>query len=300
MPRARRRPAPLSADAIRRAGELIAESRHSLAPIVDFPATLRPQDEAEGYAVQRVHLARFGDRIASRSGRRGYKVGLVSAQMRAACGCTATLGFDAPVYGGVPPERVFGGRAEVPFDRTISPFVEGEFAVEIGADVPPAGAPYTAATIATRVGACMAGIEIVDPRIRYFDYAPPLGPLMVADDGSNWGVVVGEGRRDWRGVDLAAARCTFAKNGATVAAGTGADLAGHPFEVLAWLANALIGRGETLAPGDVVLLGSVTPSYAELDPDCEIVCTWDAFGECRVRFHGAMTEHQKKISLFRK
>jgi 2-keto-4-pentenoate hydratase len=123
---------------------------------------------------------------------------------------------------------------------------------------------------------------------------------MVADDGSNWGVVVGEGRRDWRGVDLAAARCTFAKNGATVAAGTGADLAGHPFEVLAWLANALIGRGETLAPGDVVLLGSVTPSYAELDPDCEIVCTWDAFGECRVRFRGAMTEHQKKISLFRK
>ena len=125
----RHRSAPLSADAIRRAGELIAESRHSLAPIADFPETLRPRDEAEGYAVQRVHLARFADRIASRSGRRGYKVGLVSAQMRAACGGTAALGFDAPVYGGVLPDRVFSGRAEVRFDRTISPFVEGEFAV---------------------------------------------------------------------------------------------------------------------------------------------------------------------------
>ena len=284
----------MDAKAADRAGEVIATARHSLTMIEDLPTAIRPMTEADGYAVQAIHLRQLAKLIGSRGSIGGYKVGLVSAQMRAACGGTATLGFDAPVFGGVLVERTVRGSATVPYAQAISPFVEGEFAVRIGADVPRASAPYTRDSVATFVEACAGGIEIVDPRLRYFDFKPPLAPLMVADDGSNWGVVVGEGRTDWRNLDLRAARCTLAKNGQAIASGVGADLQGHPFEVLAWLANALLARGSMLRRGDVVLLGSVTPSYTDLDDDCEIVCAWDTLGSCRVRFTGKLTDVQKR------
>ena len=46
-------------------------------------------------------------------------------------------------------------------------------------------------------------------------------------------------------------------NDAVVGSGCGADVLGHPFEALAWLANQLAGRGGGLKTGDVVLTGSV-------------------------------------------
>ena len=46
-------------------------------------------------------------------------------------------------------------------------------------------------------------------------------------------------------------------NGESVGSGTGADIMGHPFEALAWLANSMAGRGKGLRAGEFVLLGSL-------------------------------------------
>jgi 2-keto-4-pentenoate hydratase len=49
----------------------------------------------------------------------------------------------------------------------------------------------------------------------------------------------------------------MAINGVEVGTGRGADILGHPLAALAWLANALAGRGRYLNAGEFVLLGSV-------------------------------------------
>jgi 2-oxo-3-hexenedioate decarboxylase/2-keto-4-pentenoate hydratase len=46
-------------------------------------------------------------------------------------------------------------------------------------------------------------------------------------------------------------------NGQAVGEGHGRDVMGHPFEPLAWLANALIARGKQLREGMVVMTGSI-------------------------------------------
>jgi 2-oxo-3-hexenedioate decarboxylase/2-keto-4-pentenoate hydratase len=46
-------------------------------------------------------------------------------------------------------------------------------------------------------------------------------------------------------------------NGAVAGSGRGADVLGHPFEALAWLANQLAAQGRVLRAGDLVLTGSI-------------------------------------------
>ena len=46
-------------------------------------------------------------------------------------------------------------------------------------------------------------------------------------------------------------------DGALAGSGVGAEVMGHPFEAVAWLANALAERGEGLRAGQLVLCGSL-------------------------------------------
>ena len=58
-------------------------------------------------------------------------------------------------------------------------------------------------------------------------------------------------------MDLTAIEGSMYINGTRVGSGTGADIMGHPFEALAWLANSMAGRGRGLSHGEFVLLGSL-------------------------------------------
>ena len=63
-------------------------------------------------------------------------------------------------------------------------------------------------------------------------------------------------------MDLVAARGIMKINGQEVGEGHGADVMGHPFEPLVWLANTLAQRGESLFAGAIVITGSiVTPKF---------------------------------------
>jgi 2-keto-4-pentenoate hydratase len=46
-------------------------------------------------------------------------------------------------------------------------------------------------------------------------------------------------------------------NGEQVGQGRGADVMGHPLELLAWLANLLAERGQALHAGMTVITGSI-------------------------------------------
>ncbi|MDZ4737001.1 MAG: fumarylacetoacetate hydrolase family protein [Rhodospirillaceae bacterium] len=239
-----------------------------------------PQTEADGYAIQDA-----ATRAVVASGRKigGYKIGLVTEQMRIQTGGRETLGVDTPVYGTMLADRIFQNETTVRHADFVQLYIEGEFAVRIARDVPPRACDYDRGSIGDFVESCFAAIEIVEFRLPYFDYTPPLAPLMIADNGSNWGAVVGKPVTDWHKLDIPSLRAEMRLDGRRVAEGMAHQLLGHPFEVLAWMANHMNRRGRSLAGGDIVLLGSVTPSFKDFTAPAAIDVEWDALGSVAIR-----------------
>ncbi len=89
-------------------------------------------------------------------------------------------------------------------------------------------------------------------------------PALIADNAIHGAFVLGPGTEDWRNLDLAAHEVVFAKDGAEVGRGVGANALGHPLNALAWLADQGVLGGRGLKAGDLVTTGLVTPfAYAE-------------------------------------
>ena len=167
--------------------------------------------------------------------------------------------------------------------RYRAPGVECEIALTLDADLDGAGAPHTRASVAGAVASCHAAIEVIDDR--YEDLGAMGGPTLIADDMLHAACVLGRPVRP--GADLAAVRGVFHVNGRAAGSGRGADLMGHPYEVLAWLANRLAEVGQPLLAGHVVMCGSVVaPLWLADQPvgDLEVVANFDGLGEARATF----------------
>jgi 2-oxo-3-hexenedioate decarboxylase/2-keto-4-pentenoate hydratase len=231
-----------------RAVDIMSQNRVRPLPLEGLPADCRPPDGAAAYVLQG-HLSRrltelgFGPPA-------GWKIGCTTAVMQ------RFLGIDAPCAGTVHERGLKSGGAgrfrRADFNR---PGVECEIAVVLAQPLPAAAAPFDRASVGKAVGAAMAAIEVVDDRWR--DFRQVDTPTLIADDFFHAALVVGEPRRDWRTLDLAATRGVMRIDGREVGTGRGADVLGHPLEALAWLANALARRGRGLPPGCIVTLGSI-------------------------------------------
>jgi 2-keto-4-pentenoate hydratase len=237
----------MPAEAIGRAAELLGRARLERTRFGGLPTDCRPPDEAAAYAVQdalhrRLTAAGFGPLA-------GHKIGCTTAVMQ------RFLNIDSPCAGGVFAATVQHGAGEFRHADFQRVGVECEIAVRLAAPLPAAGAPYDRAGVARAVGACMAAIEVVDDR--YEDYRSLDAPTLIADDFFNAACVLAEPVKNWGELDLARVGGRMAINGSDVGSGRGGDVLSHPFEALAWLANDLAGRGQTLAAGAFVLLGSV-------------------------------------------
>ena len=132
--------------------------------------------------------------------------------------------------------------------------VEFEVAVRVGADLPASGGPWTRASVADRVAACLPAFELVEDGNA--DYKTLDAFTLVAQNTWNAGIVLGAPVTAWRSVDLerAVTRCWI--NDQPGGEGKTGDALGHPFEALAWLANLLNRRGRMLERGMVVMTGS--------------------------------------------
>jgi 2-keto-4-pentenoate hydratase len=241
----------------------------------------RPRTEIDGYDVQNRTVQTLCRKLNADFA--GYKVGLVSKEIREQCGGAERLGVDWPVFGSLLSTHCFSGTAKVRLIDLVQPSVECEIAVQIGEDVPAGSLAYDRESIAPFVSHCMAAIELVDFHLPFFDYSSPLAPLFIADNGSNWGCVVGTPVSATDLGDITELRGTLLKNGKPVASGQGRDLLGHPYEVLAWLQNHLFDQSRSLRKGEIVMLGSVTPNFRIQTP-CEIRVDWEKLGSAAVDF----------------
>ena len=237
-----------------------------------MPEDCRPASLEEAYAVQAALNARLVETHGAVCGR---KIGCTTPVMQ------RYLEIAHPCAGALYENRTHAAPATVAYADHWRPGVECEIAVRLGRALPAAAAPFDRAAVAAAVEACMAAIEIVDDR--YEDFRALDTPTLIADDFFSAGAVLGPPVTAWRDVDLAAAGGTMTINGAQVGAGTGADVMGHPFEALTWLANHAAAGDRPLRAGDVVLTGSVVETKW-VEPGDTVRVAIEGLGEASVTF----------------
>ena len=260
---------PLAVD---QAVALYVAARHRRQRIALLPEDCRPASLDEAYAVQ----AALNERLRATHGAVcGRKIGCTTPVMQ------RYLEIAHPCAGALYDNRTHSAPATVPYADHWRPGVECEIAVRLGQPLPAEAVPFDRGAVADAVEACMAAIEIVDDR--YDDFRALDTPTLIADDFFSAGAVLGSPVTAWRAVDLAAAGGVMAINGARVGAGTGADVMGHPFEALTWLANHAAASGRPLAAGDMVLTGSVVETKW-VEPGDTVHVEIEGLGEASVTF----------------
>ena len=258
----------MTPEAIDRAVTLYADARHRERRIDVLPESCRPATLDDAYAVQAALNARLGATHGTVCGR---KIGCTTPVMQ------RYLEIAHPCAGALYEHRTHSAPATVAYADRWRPGVECEIAVRLARPLPAAAAPFDRDTVAGAVDACMAAIEIVDDR--YEDFRALDTPTLIADDFFSAGAVLGTPVTAWRGVDLAAAGGVMVH----VGAGIGADVMGHPFEALTWLANHAAASGQPLQAGDVVLTGSVVETKW-VEPGDTVHVTIEGLGEASVTF----------------
>lgn len=201
------------------------------------PAEARELDTAGAYAVQREVAARSG-------GIGGFKVARRPGQ--------ATL--MAPILRA----DVHASPARFGPDAFTSLGIELEVGFRILAPLPPAVAPGFRAAARDAL-AVVPVIEVVDSRLADADAATP--ELKLADNQLNGAVIVGGEVRDWQGLDLAAVEAKLTVGSERVLDGRAEVPGGDAFDTFCELASIIGDHCGGLAPGQVVITGSLNPIF---------------------------------------
>ncbi len=256
------------------AADALIENRARRLPAGPLPPTIAPRDVAEGVAVQ-VAIARRKRAVPPG----GFKIGATGSRMQ------AFLGLPGPAAAFMRREDILSSGSAQPYAQFHNVQVECELAVRLGRDLPPKTCTPEQAQEA--VEALSAAIEVVENR-----YGPPpigdlkaLGtPTLIADQVYHAACVVGPPAEGWRDYDLAALHGRLSVDLVVRDKGSSADLLGHPMRALAWLAGSETAAGfGGLRAGQIIMLGSVTPSVA-IEGPCSVTVEFDHLPACTFRF----------------
>jgi len=212
-------------------------------------------------------------RIMAKAGRgdiAGWKIALTSKAMQ------QMTGVDQPAAGAIFSTVVHPSPHRLSLAAYHHLGVEFEVAVRLGDDLPASGGPWTRASVASKVAACLPAFELVEDGDA--DYKTLDAFTLIAQNTWNGGVVLGAPVTAWRGIDLEAAvtRCWI--NDAPSGQGKTGDALGHPFEAVAWLANLLNRHGRQLTRDMIVMTGSsITTKFPS--PGDRIRFAIDGLGE---------------------
>jgi len=224
------------------AAKILAAARREGQLLDRLPDDAAPRDLADALAIQEALAQRLGVPAA------GWKIGATAPLVQ------AKIGLTHPFHGRVFAGTIYASGIAIPAGAGHN-ILEAELAVRLARDLPPVRHGYTAESVAAAVGAVIPCIEINRPSFRT-PFAMR-GLDVIADNGSNAGLVLGAPVADWPNRDLAAVSVVFRLNGAERAKGVGAAVMGHPFAALAWLAGERAGRGAPLRAGEIVATGSM-------------------------------------------
>ena len=183
-------------------------------------------DQSAAYALQTAVTTLSGAAVA------GWKLGATSHASREA------LGLSAPFYGPLLAPFCFSTGITITGAAAFGPGAEGEFALTMGADLPPRDAPYTEDDVAAAVASVCPALEIAGTRLAGGLLQTDARHL-IADDAANIAFVAGDPVADWRAIGLATQTITLTINGEERGTGTGTLALGGPLTALTWFANTL-------------------------------------------------------------
>lgn len=224
----------------------LLNARHVSSAISPVRTLLPPKDIAAAYRVQQANVQALIERGAQPIGR---KIGLTSEAVQ------QQLGVDQPDFGVLFDFMAYSGDAvDVSRDKFISPRIEAEIAVILGADltIPKLDRPSLVQSIAE----IAAAAEIVDSAV--IDWDIDIVDT-IADNASSGAFVVGTPQKFDPDLDLRPLAMRLSRDGKLVSQGRGAASLGDPLNALAWLADISIAFGNPLKAGDVILLGALGP-----------------------------------------
>ncbi len=220
----------------------------------------------------RVQLAVRDRKIAAGDRQAGWKVGLTSERVR------QRYGMSARPFGHIMAADIYQSRSSIPMARFRFAAVEPELCFTIGTSI--RGPGITPARARAAVAAVSAAFELNQNRAQgVADF-----PLNVADDLSQWGLVIGDTRSPLApGLDLAAVTMECRCGAKVVARAVGdANTIDDHFLSLSILANTLAEYGEALEAGMRVITGS----FSKHDVAAGEVwrASFSGIGEVSVRF----------------
>lgn len=223
------------------------------AVVDDLPEDMRPASLDEGYAIAQRLAALFADDPAF--GPAGaWKIGCTTVALQ------KLMGVPHPCCGQLYEQRIHRDSATVSLSAHHFMRLECEIAVRLGRDLPLPSAPHDAQTVAGAVAAILPSVEIIDNR--YADPTKASTGGLIADDFLGAGLILGAEVPAGQIDDPAALEGGFSIDGADPAeTGKGADILGHPYAALAWLANHRNAQGGMLKAGEIVTLGALVPPY---------------------------------------
>lgn len=239
------------------------QARSRMPPL---PEALRPASRAEGYAIQTrlVPGPVVGWKIAATN---------VAGQRH--------INVDGPLVGRYQAGMVLPDGAEVPLRGNAMRVAEPEFAFTLARDLAPREAGYTLAEVMDAVAGLRIGIEVPDSR--FADFTAAGGPQLIADNACALLHVLGPAAEDWRGLDLAAARCTATVGARYDREGIGAKVLGDPRIALTWMVNEMTRLGTTLRAGQFVTTGTCATPLA-IEPGDAVTVDFGRLGTVSARF----------------
>jgi 2-oxo-3-hexenedioate decarboxylase len=215
--------------------------RQALSPFTDEHPEL---DEATAYDAQ---WAGIEARLAAGEGLAGAKLGLTSRVKQ------QVMKVDSPLYGWVTGGMLRPYGEPVDLTAFIQPRVEPEIAFRLGRDL---ATPATVTSVLAATESVCAAVDVLDSRYENFRFRLP---DVIADNASAGAFLLGPSAVPPADLeDLRLLGCVLRANGEVVATAAGAATMGHPAAAVAWLANRLAARGQTLRAGMLVFSGGLT------------------------------------------
>ena len=221
-----------------------------------------PDTVDEAYAIQEIVTQQIGATISA---------------WKTSAPDPVSIPIAAPIYS----DLLYQSGSEVPASKLFVIGIEGEIAFRIGRDLPLREKLYSREDIIESIGELLPAIEIVDTRMQ--DGFSQHKYLMLADNQSNGGLVVGEGITNWQSLDFSKLQASVTVNGVAEYSGVAGNRAGDLFNLMAWAANHCAKRSSPFRAGDIVTTGTYT-GILFVEPGAEVAVDFQGIGSIEVSF----------------
>jgi 2-keto-4-pentenoate hydratase len=238
------------------------EARARRLPYRNLPDDLRPASIAEAYAAQEAYYRLAEPTYGAVAGAKIATTTKVMQQL---------MGINHPCGGAIFSRTIHASPAKPRAADFVNLRIESEIALELGADLPATGAPWTRASVGPAVAAALPAFELIEDRNA--GYASTEASSLIVENCWNGGIVTGTPKRVALD-DLVGITGRLTLGGKLIGEGAAED----PCATLAWLANHVAERSRDLKAGMVVITGSLIPTVS-IAPGQRAVFTVDGLGD---------------------